>query len=141
MKVFAEQTGNMAFTIDQDGHKLIVDAEEKHGGENKGPSPKGLLLSGLVGCTGMDVTAILKKMHVSYDTFKLEAETFYTDEHPKVFTDITTSYIFTGDYIDAQKVAKAVTLSEEKYCGVSAMLGTNRKITPKIIINGEEFKR
>ncbi len=139
MKVFAEQSGSMSFDINQDGHKFTLDAKEEYGGQNLGPSPKMLLLSGLLGCTGMDITSFLKKMHTSYDTLKMEAETELTDEHPRVFTDITIKYFLTGQDLDISKVKKAVKLSEEKYCGVSAMLGSGRKITSVVFVNGLEY--
>lgn len=139
MVVTAKQSGNMSFDITQDGHTFIVDAKAEHGGENKGPSPKALLLSGLIGCTGMDVTSILRKMHQEYDSFNLEAESEYTDDHPKVFKDIKLRYIFEGSNLDSAKVTKAVKISEEKYCGVSAMLRVNRDIISEIIINGNKI--
>ena len=139
MKVSAVKNGKMSFEISQDGHKFNVDADEKFGGTNKGPSPKGLLLSGLIGCTGMDVSAILSKMKIEYSNFSVEAETEYTDEHPKVFKDITIKYIFAGENIDPKKVKRAVELSETRYCGVSEMLRNNRKISSEIYINNEKI--
>ncbi len=54
--------GKMAFDIELNDHHFVIDADPKVGGENKGPRPKGLLLSSLAGCTGMAVVSILKKM-------------------------------------------------------------------------------
>ena len=67
MKVSGIQNGYLSFDIQQDGHHIIVDAVEEFGGEGKGPTPKGLLISGLVGCTGMDVASILRKMKIEYE--------------------------------------------------------------------------
>ena len=52
---------NMCFEAVIGDHKIVVDADEKVGGQNKGPRPKPLMLVALAGCTGMDVASILKK--------------------------------------------------------------------------------
>lgn len=52
---------NMWFTGELDGHKIDIDASKDFKGQNKGPTPKGLLLIALMGCTGMDVVSLLEK--------------------------------------------------------------------------------
>lgn len=142
MIVSAKQNGNMSFEIDQDGHKFDIDAHKEVGGEGKGPSPKGLLLSGLVGCTGMDVASILKKMKIEYTDLDITAETSYTEEHPKVFKEILVKFLFTGDTekLDEKKIKRAVTLSQEKYCGVTEMLRKNSPISSEIYINDNKIE-
>ena len=140
MKVSGTQNGFLSFDIQQDGHHVVVDADEKVGGEGKGPSPKGLLISGLVGCTGMDVASILRKMKIEYDNLELSAETEYTDVHPKVFKNILMKYFIEGDpNIDTAKIKRAVELSMTKYCGVTEMLKKNSDIEYIIYLNGEEI--
>ena len=51
----------MSFDLEVNDHIITIDADERVGGENRGPRPKALLLAGLAGCTGMDVVSILKK--------------------------------------------------------------------------------
>ena len=139
MKVIAEKNGVMSFDIEQDNFHFTVDAMEQFGGENKGPRPKGLLLSGLIGCTGMDVISILKKMKVEYEDLKITAETELTDEHPKVFKSVHVKYLLKGDNIDDKKVKRAIDLSQEKYCGVSAMLAKHSEINYTIYVNNIEL--
>ncbi|MEA3445719.1 MAG: OsmC family protein, partial [Bacteroidota bacterium] len=67
--------GNMAFEFEADGHKLIFDADPAVGGEGKGPTPKPFMLYSLIGCTGMDVVSILKKMRVDLKEFNVKVET------------------------------------------------------------------
>ena len=129
----AEQAEDLSFDIDLQGHRFTVDADESVGGKDRGPRPKALLLSGLAGCTGMDVASILGKMKMPYDSFAVEVDAETTDEHPKVYESITVRYIFTGSDLDRSKIEKAVNLSQEKYCGVSAMLGKTAAITAHII--------
>jgi putative redox protein len=114
--------GGMAFEISQDGHSFILDASPGEGGTDSGPRPKSLLLSGLIGCTGMDVTAILKKMRVEGYSFRLEAEADVSVDYPAVFTGIRLRYLFGGRDLPREKIARAVELSQGRYCGVSAML-------------------
>ena len=75
--------GNMAFEWEINDHKVIIDATENVGGENKGPQPKPFMLASLGGCTAMDVISILKKMRVDLDDFKVKVEGDITEEHPK----------------------------------------------------------
>ena len=131
-------TDGMSFDVELQGHTFTVDADEKFGGQNRGPRPKALLLSGLAGCTGMDVVSLLGKMKVPFDGFRLEVEGQLGEEHPKVYTDIAVRYIFTGSNLDREKVEKAVNLSIDKYCGVTAMLGKTARISHQIILNPSE---
>lgn len=114
--------GGMAFEIEQDGHLFVLDASGDLGGAGAGPRPKGLLLSGLIGCTGMDVVAILGKMRVGGYRLRLEASAEMTEDHPIVFRSIRLRYVFGGSDLPRDKIARAVELSQERYCGVSAML-------------------
>ena len=112
---------NMAFEAEVNGHKIIIDAAEAVGGENRGPRPKPLMLVALAGCTGMDVVSILNKMRVEVDAFNVVVEGDLTEEHPKQFSQMRVIYEFKGTDLPLDKLEKAVNLSEERYCGVSAM--------------------
>lgn len=98
----------------------IMDAPEVVGGENRGFRPKELLLNGLAGCTGMDVLSILRKMRCEPEAFRVEVSAQETEEHPKVFTAFHIRYIVSGD-VPTDKLEKAISLSQERYCGVSTM--------------------
>ncbi len=127
----------MSFTGKLDGFDLIIDADEKVGGNNLGPRPKGLTLLSLAGCTGMDVISILKKMRVEVESFEVATEALLTEEHPKKFKKIKIIYEIKGENIPVDKVKKAVSLSEDRYCGVSATLKPSVEITSEIKINGK----
>jgi len=130
----AKWTGGMAFDIELQGHRITVDATAESGGRDMGPSPKSLLLAGLAGCTGMDVVAILRKMGQEWDSFNLQIEAQTSEKHPRVYTDIKINYIFSGKNLSKDKIEKAVNLSQDKYCSVSAMLKSSANISYKIII-------
>lgn len=139
MKISGRNIGKLAFEINQDGYTYTLDAPESIGGEGRGPSPKGLLLSGLIGCTGIDVAMILDKMRVTIQEMEITAETELTDQEPSVFKEIILSYHITGNEKDEKKIKRAVALSMETYCGVSAMLEKNSPVIPKIYLNGKEI--
>ena len=127
----------MSFEADLDGFKIILDADEKFGGQGKGAKPKGLTLVSLAGCTGMDVVSILKKMKVNFKSFKIDTNAILAPEHPKKFNKIELCYKFTGDDLPYKKIKKAITLSQDNYCGVAATLKASVELTQKIIFNGE----
>lgn len=133
MEVKAVWDSGMAFTAHQDGHEFVMDAEAPAGGRSRGPKPKGLLLSGLAGCTGMDVVSILQKMRVEVESFEILVDAPLTDEHPKVFSRIHLKYVFRGKNLPQDKLEKAVNLSQERYCGVSAMLKLACPLTWEIV--------
>lgn len=126
--------GNMAFEALVTGHTVIMDAGKESGGNDSGPRPKALLLAGLAGCTGMDVISILDKMKVKLEAFNIKIEAEQTEDHPKVYSEITIVYQFKGDNLPVEKLEKAVSLSQEKYCGVSAMLGKSARLSHRIDI-------
>ena len=112
----------MAFDSQIEKHIIRLDAKESVGGADSGASPKKLLLASLAGCTGMDVVSLLKKMRVSFNQFEIDIEADLTEEHPIVYSEIRLVYRLYGTDLKKEKVEKAIGLSQERYCGVSAML-------------------
>ena len=133
-KVEIKWTEDMAFEATANDHKIIIDAVEAVGGKDRGPRPKPLTLVSLGGCTGMDVISILTKMRVQPDYFNVEVVGELTDEHPKYYHTIRINYIFRGKDLPMAKLEKAVSLSQDRYCGVTSMLNKAAKIEHKIII-------
>lgn len=126
--------GNMMFDSLVDDHHVIMDAPVNGGGEDKGPSPKKLMLTALAGCTGMDVVSILKKMRVELDNFNINIEADVTEEHPKHYKSMHIIYEFTGKDLPLDKLEKAVKLSQDQYCGVSFMYKKAMVITFEIVV-------
>ncbi|MFO7810855.1 MAG: OsmC family protein [Candidatus Delongbacteria bacterium] len=136
MKIKAVQTGDLSFEIDQSGHKYTLDTTVENGGSDKGPTPKPLLLSALMGCSGMDIASILKKMHVDHKNFSMTAEGRSAEDYPQIYEEIFVEYIFRGsEDIDGSKLKRAVELSLTKYCPVAAMLSKSSGIIYKIFLN------
>jgi putative redox protein len=111
------------FTSHLDHNTIKIDASRKHGF-----GPKALLLAGLAGCSGVDIVDILKKMRVKFSDMQIEVKAAQTDDNPKVYKDIYILYQIKTTKQNEEKVKKAIELSLEKYCGVSAMLRKNSSI-------------
>lgn len=137
ISIQADWLDGMAFETEVNGHKLIIDADEKVGGTNRGPRPKPLMLVALAGCTGMDVVSILKKMREDVKKFRVSVEALQTDDHPKHYVEMKVIYEFWGNNLNTENVNKAVKLSDEKYCGVSAAYKKGMKLTHEVIIHNE----
>lgn len=126
--------GKMAFETKIGDHTLLMDAAEENGGDNNGPRPKLLLMAALAGCTGMDVVSILKKMRVEIESFELQVEGELTEEHPKHYKNMHLVYVFKGKNLPLDKLEKAVNLSQDQYCGVSASYKKAMQVTYEIKI-------
>jgi len=116
-------------------HWTMMDGEEQFGGSNAASKPTEMVLYGLGGCTGIDVVSILKKMRVDYEGFEIGIEYERAEDHPKVFTKIEMTYHFYGKDLPLAKLEKAVYLSKDRYCTVSAMLSKTVDIHVKIEVH------
>ncbi|HNP55254.1 MAG TPA: OsmC family protein, partial [Ferruginibacter sp.] len=116
-----QQVDHYYFEADIGQHRIGMDAGSDAGGQDRGASPKKLMLASLAGCTGIDVVSILEKMKVSYTGFRIHIEADLTDEHPKIYNQVRIRYEISLAEADRPKMERAVQLSMEKYCGVSAM--------------------
>lgn len=119
--------GDQQFESSHEGNKIRVDGNKK-----EGHGPKALLLSALAACSGIDVVEILQKMRIEFSDFSIEVETEQTTEHPKVYKDILAIFKMRTKPENREKISKAIELSLEKYCGVSAMLRKNSRINYKL---------
>jgi putative redox protein len=130
MSMTLQRIGEMAFHVKTpSGHDVYLDSGENVGGKDSAARPMELVLVALMGCTSMDVVSILKKMKVTDYEYYLEVDSEKSDEHPKVFTKINLSYNFSGKNLPKDKIEKAVELSQDKYCSVSAMLRASVELT------------
>jgi len=130
MKTTATWVSDLAFDVTSDNnHTIRLDTTKEGGSINSGMSPKQVLLGALCACSGIDVLSIIDKMRVTYSKLYISAMAEQTAEHPKVFKSIEMLYSIDTTAEDAEKVEKAIHLSHEKYCGISAMLKKHCDIT------------
>jgi putative redox protein len=133
MNVTAKWVDALAFDgVSDNGHTVRMDTTVEGGSMDSGMSPKKLLLASLCGCSGIDVVDILKKMKVDYATLEVFAEANQTTTHPMVFTSIHMVYKADVSPENLDKFKRAVALSHETYCGISAMLAKHCNIDYRI---------
>lgn len=119
----------MQFVAQADtGHAIVMDASVEGGGFGSASSPMEVLLMGLLGCTAMDVISILKKKRQPVQGFKIFAKGERAAEHPRAYTAIHLEYVAYGA-VETEALARAVQLSEEKYCGAMATVRGVAKLT------------
>jgi len=122
-------------------HSFVMDTKQAAGGDNKGPSPKELLLSCILGCTGMDVVAMLKKHNISPQKLHISADAETRQEHPRVFLAVHLNFELEDSRLSPDVALDAVRQSLTKYCGVSAMVSKVSPIYYQVRLNGVEAGR
>lgn len=131
MKVTLNRVDN-GFHFEGEGSsdvKINIDGSPEIGGKNAGARPMELVLMGLGSCGAMDIISILKKQKQKLIDLKINIDAERdSDNTPAVFKDIIIEFLFYGN-LDDRKVKRAVNLSMEKYCSVSAMLEKTASIS------------
>ncbi|HWP45289.1 MAG TPA: OsmC family protein [Blastocatellia bacterium] len=102
------------------------------------PTPMELVLIALGGCTGADVVGILEKKRQRITLYEIEVRGERRAEHPRIYTRIEVIHRFRGRKLDSKAVAHAISLSETKYCSVSAMLSAAATIETRYEITEED---
>ncbi|MFZ0388888.1 MAG: OsmC family protein [Calditrichia bacterium] len=124
-EIFVKQVEGLTFVgRGNTRHWIPMDGPETFGGSDAANRPMELFLMSLAGCSGADVASLLKKMRVDYDGFEIFVKGERAEEHPRVFTRINLMYKLIGGKLSGQKelIEKAIRLSQDKYCSVSAMI-------------------
>ncbi len=130
MTVRAKLETGMRFDVETgSGHHILLDAAEHNGGQNAGPQPMEMLLVSLASCAAMDIISILRKKRQDIPAYEVRVWGGRTEEYPRVFVEITVEHIFLGQNIQPEAVKRAIELTEERYCGASAMLGKTATLT------------
>jgi putative redox protein len=111
------------------GHAIVMDGPPEHGGRNLGLRPMEMLLIGMGGCSEFDVLHILRKGRQDVLACEVLLEAQRAESDPKVFTKIHARFIVSGRNLSEKRVAQAISLSAEKYCSASIMLGAMAEIT------------
>lgn len=106
------------------GNGFTLDAHPESGGQNLGPTPVEALLAAAAACSAMDVISILEKKKQVVTGYRLEVDGIRGEEgvYPRPFLSITIKHIVKGENVDPIAVARAVELSDSKYCTVVSTL-------------------
>lgn len=115
------------------GHQVLMDG---NAGE-KAPSPMEMVLMSVGGCSAIDVVSILQKGRQDVRDCEVKLTSERRDESPRLFTHINLHFIVTGTDLSEKSVERAVTLSAEKYCSVSLMLGQSVRMTHSFEVRDE----
>lgn len=115
-------TADSGFTVNLGGSPSV-------GGDDDGFRPMELILTGLIGCTAMDVISILRKKREDVTGFRVTAEAEQADQHPHVFTKVHIHYVVEGKQVKPASVERAIELSEDRYCPAQAMLKQTVELT------------
>jgi putative redox protein len=101
------------------GHAQVIESDS---GRNSAASPLELLLLALGSCTGVDVISILKKKRQQVTDYRIEVSGERREDFPRSYTRLQVKHIVTGHQLSERAVARAIELSDKKYCSVSATL-------------------
>jgi putative redox protein len=130
LEIKVSWAGNAAFVGESSsGHKVVMDGPAEGGGRDLGPRPMEMLLMGTGGCSSYDVISILKKARQDVSACDVVISSERADSEPKVFTKIHIHFKITGTNLKEKQVERAVSLSAEKYCSASIMLGAMAEIS------------
>jgi putative redox protein len=113
----------------ESNHWVPVDSKKEFAGSDAAMHPMELVLLALGSCTGCDVVSILEKKKVQLTGFEVHIDAERSETHPKVFTKIHLEFMFYGTGLNPVHLKRAIELSQEKYCPVSAMLKSSVPIT------------
>jgi putative redox protein len=117
------------------GHAQVI---ETNSARSSAASPMELLLLAVGGCTGVDVISILKKKRQHVTDYRIEVSGERRDQFPKGFTRLFIKHIVRGHGVAEQAVARAIELSETKYCSVAATLRGVEIVTSYEIIEDKQ---
>ena len=132
-------TGGLAFEANPpSGLKFTMDAHTDEYEPKLGPTPVEALLSAVAACSAMDVMLILQKKKQKVHSYRVEVEgdRVPVGTWPRPFLALTVKHIVRGENIDEAALARAVQLSDEKYCTVIATLRVSPKVTSVFEIEG-----
>ena len=113
--------------VDSTGHGIVISSAGEDGGI--GVKPSDLLLLALGSCTAYDVVAILQKKRQKLTGLTVRVTAEQQTEEPWTFKHFHVHYIVRGHNLSEKAVSDAITLSDEKYCSVSATLKLGLPVT------------
>jgi putative redox protein len=105
--------------ITPSGHAQVLETDSERA---SAATPMELLLVALGGCTAVDVVSILKKKRERVTAYHVEVKGERREEHPRAFTRMQVRHVLRGRGLSEKAVARAIELSETKYCSVAATL-------------------
>ena len=118
------------------GHAQAIETNSKR---NRAATPMELLLIALGSCTGVDVISILKKNRQRVTDYRIEVSGVRREEFPRSYTRLSVKHIVRGRGLSEPAVARAIELSDQKYCSVAATLRGSAEIVTSYEIVEEDL--
>src|SRR3990170_1873010 len=104
------------------GHAVVTDGGPEYDGDETGPRPVEMVLVALAGCTGVAVMTILKRQRQPVAGLEVAVRAERADEWPRALVALHLDYRVAGPGLSIDAVARAIHLSESRYCSVAASL-------------------
>ncbi|MBX9599439.1 MAG: OsmC family protein [Bryobacteraceae bacterium] len=131
IKAVLSYAGDERFVgVSDSGHAHVID----FGAEKAAASPMEYLLFAIAGCTGADVVSILKKKRQVLTGYRIDISGERREEHPRSYRRIQVKHTLRGDRLDPASVARAIELSDQKYCSVAATVRPTAEIVTTFAI-------
>lgn len=105
--------GGQRFSGTSDGGVSIA----MDGKRETAPSPPQALAFALAGCMGIDVVDVIEKGRFPVRSLTCDMRVFREETSPRKVTALDLHFLVKGD-VPADRIARAIELSREKYCSV-----------------------
>jgi len=115
------------------GNSLVIGYDQEQEPQGQGVNPSDMLLLAAASCSAYDVVQILEKGKQPLEKLKIDVTAEQSQEQPYPYVSLHFNYIIKGD-IPADKIQRAMQLSEEKYCSVLATLKPGLSFTSEFTI-------
>ena len=121
--------------ITPSGHAQAIETNSERASAS---TPMELLLIALGSCTAVDVISILRKKRQKVTDYRVEVTGVRREEHPHSYNRLDVKHIVRGRGVSEQAVARAIELSDTKYCSVAATLRGSAEIVSSYEIVEED---
>lgn len=120
------------------GVSVAIDVK---GDRKSAPTPMEMLLLSVAACTAADVASIMEKKRQDVREYLIEVTGTRVDDHPRKYTAFHVHHIVRGHNVSEQALARAIELSDTKYCSVAATVRPTAAITTSYEIFEVEASR
>jgi len=117
--------GQQFIGIDSTKHSVVLSSVQ----EDVGMKSSELMIVALGACTAASVVGILEKKRTPLTSLEIKSSFVQDEDPPWAFRKIHLHYILKGKNLKEKDVNRAIELSEQKYCSVSATLRGVAEIT------------
>jgi putative redox protein len=124
---------DMTFDAQLGDHHMMID-QSPPSGHGRGPSPVLLTLASVAACSAADVVSILRKSRQQLEGLRVEVHADRAQDHPRRFERVTLVFKVKGRRLDPAAVKRAVDLSDQKYCSITATLREHTDVASRFEI-------